>query len=182
METREFYDERAPEEPSGLFDLSRWPAPMRARLITMVNQRLSQVCPSVAEMRLTEECYGRLPEPPNGPNTQWRRASLEARQALEIAVGSNLSIMVRLERVYRFNFKAFQPRDWKLLASLFSQMPGWKGSRPYPHWFGLQGDPPPRLWGKIETNGLRVRGELSQGRWSGWDTWIRRNMHEFPIQ
>ena len=182
METREFYDERSPELPSGLFDLTRWPERMRVGLVALANRHLVQIEAVIPQMTISADGVARIPEPENGPNTRWAAATVEAHRAMEIAVGSNIPILVRLERVYRFKFAAFGPREWQLLARLFEQLPGWKGAKPYPHWFGKKGAGPPALWGTIEKDGLRVCGELQRGRWAGWDTWLRRNIHEFPMQ
>lgn len=180
METREFYDVRSPEIPSGLFDLRRWPERMQRGLITHANRHMASVAPGQPGLVLEHGGYIRMPEPDNGPNTRWHQATLEAHRALEIAVGAHIPTLVRLERVYRFQFAVFQPPHWQKLATLFSQLPGWKSAKPYPHWFGAQDDPPPKLVGKIDAEGLRIRGEIQRGRWAGWDTWLRRNMHEFP--
>jgi hypothetical protein len=181
METREFYDVRSPETPSGLFDLRQWPERMRGGLIGLANRRLATLTAGAPELILEPTGFARMPEPPRGPNPQWSQATVEAHRAMEIAVGTNIPALVRLERVYRIQFAAFQPNHWRILADLFAQMPGWKGAKPCPHWFGLEGDPPPVLWGKIEAVGLRIRGEIQRGRWDGWDTWLRRNMHELPL-
>ena len=182
METREFYDERSPEVPSGLFDLTRWPARMRDGLVALANRRIVEIDSVTSHMLLDSSGFARIPEPESGPNSRWAAVIVEAHRAMEIAVGSHIPAMVRLERVYRLQFASFGPRDWKMLSRLFEQLPGWKGARPYPHWFGKEGDTPPCLWGKIEQDGLRVCGELQRGRWAGWDTWLRRNLHEFPLQ
>ena len=126
--------------------------------------------------------YARIPEPENGPTPIWSRAVIEAQRTLEIAVGRSVPMMVTVERVYRINFKAFSRDDWRLLQLLFTRLPGWKGAKPYPHWFNLKDGPPPRLWGKIAPVGLRITGEVSQWQWQGWDTWLRQNMIELPMQ
>ena len=182
METREFYDERSPEVPSGLFDLSRWPERMRVGLVSLANRHLAQIEAVIPEVTIDVGGFARIPEPENGPNALWTAGTVEAHKAMEIAVGSRIPVLVRLERVYRLKFSSFGPQDWRMLARLFEQLPAWKGSEPYPHWFGKRGDTPPALWGKIEKSGLRVCGELQRGRWAGWDTWLRRNLHDFPMQ
>ena len=181
MESREFYDERSPDTASGLFDLNQWPPRLRAGLVSRANRQLMLLAGS-PQMSLDANGFARIPEPDKGPNPQWSMAAVEAHRAMEIAVGTIIPVLVRVERVYRFNFATFQPRDWTTLASVFAQMPGWKGPKPYPHWFGTKDSLPPVLWGKIEVNGLRIRGEIQRGRWNGWDTWLRRNMYEFPLQ
>ena len=179
METREFYDVRAPNIHSGLFDLRRWPKAMREGLITRVNTQFGTIA---AEMVLDAAGYARLPEPETGPHVRWSRVAHEVQRTLEIAVGAPIPVLTRVERVYRFNFAAFQKSHWSSLATLFSQLPGWKGAKPSPHWFGVPNGPPPVLWGTIEPPGLRIHGEIQSGRWAGWDTWLRRNMHELPMQ
>ncbi|MFT5686027.1 MAG: hypothetical protein ACI8RZ_006982 [Myxococcota bacterium] len=182
METREFYDVRSPDIHSGLFDLRRWPAQMRGGLVSHTNRHLAQVAPHTPELVLNDAGYARILEPDKGPNGPWGAGVQEAHRAMEIAVGAVIPVFVRLERVYRFHFSAFDKSNWVMLANLFSQLPGWKGTKPYPHWFGLPVDSPPALWGKVEASGLRITGELQSARWAGWDTWLRRNMHEFPRQ
>ena len=181
METREFYDVRAPNIHSGLFDLRRWPKQMREGLVVRTNQSLTQFSTIASEMELDEAGYARLPEPEAGPHARWISAAQEVQRTLEIAVGAHIPVLIRVERVYRFNFAAFQKRHWPTLVTLFSQLPGWKGAKPSPHWFGVPNGPPPVLWGTIEPPGLRIRGEIQSGRWAGWDTWLRRNIYEFPL-
>ncbi len=181
MESRLFYDIRPPEQPSGIFDLRRWPEGFREGLVTAGSRHLASLSPSSPSMQLIPQGYARIHEPSIGPNPQWTRLVIEVHKNLEIAVGQAIPVVYRIDRIYCFDFSVFTPQHWQLLADLFSQLPGWLGPEPYPRWFGDRGAPPPCMWGNFEPEGLHIRGMLSGGQWRGWDTWLRRNMVELPI-
>lgn len=179
MESRIFYDVRAPELPSGVFDLRTVPAPAQKavqRLVTMHAPTFDLEAP-----HLTAAGFVVVPEPASGPHNYWCKGVFELQRTIETTMGRRVPLLVKVERVYAFNFPAFQAEQWGQLVELFSQLPEWKGAEPYPHWFGAPDAPPPYVRGHIERGGLRVRGMLSRARWVGWDTWIRRNISSFPL-
>lgn len=178
MERRRFYDVRSMEAPSGVFDLRLLPAPARRNF----NRLLQRLCQQhgLEGASITDSGLVVIPEPSYGANPVWNQEVFDLQRGIEVALGRRIQMLLRIERVYLMNFMAFKKSDWQAMGLLFSQLPEWKGGEPLPHWFGQRGDEPPRIWAQITRSGLHVNGLLSRGRWVGWDTWLRRNMDQFP--
>ena len=178
MERQRFYDVRSMEAPSGVFDLRFLPKPAQ-RGFDRLLKRLSQQF-SLEGAHITDNGLLVIPEPPLGPTPVWKQSVFELQRGLEIALGRRVAMLIRVERVYLMKFVSFNKPDWRAMAVLFEQLPEWKGGKPFPHWFGDKDGSPPYIWAQITRSGLHVNGLLSRGRWIGWDTWLRRNMDQFP--
>jgi hypothetical protein len=179
MESRSFYDVRAQEMPSGIFDLRIVSAPVRTALVRLMKQQAAPL--GLKEVILSEAGYATVPEPSYGISMPWAKAVFELQRSVEIATGRRVPMLAKAERVYAIHFAAFAPEHWQQLAELFSQLPEWRGAEPTPHWFGKPSGPPPYIWGRVEPLGLHITGVLSMARWAGWDTWLRRNVDMFPL-
>lgn len=179
MESRLYYDQRAAEVPSGIFDLRHWPPHFQRSLVKLANRHVDAL--GLTPVVLDGQGFAWCPEPPGGFNPRWSQGVFALQRELEVAVGSGVPMLSKIERIYRLNFPVFTPPLWAELATLFGAMPEWRGATPYPRWFGDRDGPPPFLWGAIERTGLRTRGILSYAAWVGWDTWLRRNLDSFPL-
>jgi len=179
MESRLFYDIRGAEVPSGVFDLRTLKPPVRASLHRVIRQQAPAL--GLPETHLTEAGYVVVREPPNGPNTRWGQSVFSLQRNVEVTLGRRVQMLAKVERVYVMKFPAFTPGHWEQLAKLFSELPEWRSTKPFPHWFGPKNEPPPYVWAQITHSGLHVRGLLSPARWAGWDTWLRKNLYLFPL-
>lgn len=93
-----------------------------------------------------------------------------------------VTCLVRVERIYGFDWVRFGPDDMAALLESYGRLPG-SLSRPAdapPAWFGDDEDVPPFLTAYEEPSGLQVCGVLPEADWRSWDEKFRAATATLP--
>lgn len=90
-----------------------------------------------------------------------------------------------VERIYCFDWDAFDRNDMDKLWAIFALLPHSKGHSDHecPRWYAESDDPENGyLTASVEPSGLQVFGTLPAGEWEAWDREFRQRAVGLPIR
>ena len=74
-----------------------------------------------------------------------------------------------VDRVYCLDWHRFGEAEWAALDRVYRELPGWRGYRDVPFWFGTDEADIPHLCASVEPSGLQVCGVLPALDWLAWE-------------
>jgi hypothetical protein len=97
---------------------------------------------------------------------------------------SSLTCMVKVERLYCFDWDLFSRGDAVALVETYKTLPGAEdgSTGASPAWFGDDEDVPPFLTATVEPPGLQVFGVLPEADWHAWDARFRAATASLPAR